>query len=180
MRSDSAIVAEEGCQFPIDRAGNELKLCLRPASPEDEDFLKKVYAGTRMDELALTDWDEKTKGNFITMQFAAQSEYYRQVYPDAEYYVVIADGLHTGRLYLAKLKEEIRIIDIAVLPEFRNRGIGTSLLKAVLGTGSQCGKPVTIHVERMNPALRLYERLGFRSVEDKGVYLFLRWSPEGS
>jgi GNAT superfamily N-acetyltransferase len=152
---------------------------LRKALPQDRLFLRSVYAGVRMDELALTDWDEATKDAFIDMQFEAQDSYYREVYADADFLVIVEQGRPAGRLYLRCTSREIRIIDIAVLPAFRNRGIGTSLLGDILARASKQGVPVTIHVERMNPALRLYGRLGFVVAEDKGVYLFLRWSPAG-
>ncbi len=71
--------------------------------------------------------------------------------------------------------DEICIVDIALLPEFCNRGIGTTILRTLQAEASAAGKPLRIHVERFNPALRLYERLGFRLVEDRGVYLFLEW-----
>jgi ribosomal protein S18 acetylase RimI-like enzyme len=130
-----------------------------------------------MDELALTDWDDGRKNAFIDMQFSAQDAYYREVYPDAEYLVVLLQDIPVGRLYVRRAGGEIRIIDLALLPEYRNRGVGTGLLREILTEGERGNVPVTIHVERMNPALNLYQRLGFRLVEDKGVYLFLRWSP---
>ncbi|HVX29235.1 MAG TPA: GNAT family N-acetyltransferase, partial [Nitrolancea sp.] len=86
------------------------------------------------------------------------------------------DGVPAGRLYVARWANEIRIVDIALVPRFRNRGIGTQLIGEVLAEGRESGKPVTIHVETFNPALRLYQRLGFRAKEDKGVYLLLEWS----
>ncbi|MGH2397294.1 MAG: GNAT family N-acetyltransferase, partial [bacterium] len=71
----------------------------------------------------------------------------------------------------------IRLMDLALLPAYRGRGIGSSLLDALLAEGQRAGKPVTIHVEKLNRALRLYERLGFRRIADRGVYWFLEWRP---
>jgi GNAT superfamily N-acetyltransferase len=165
---------------PNSRKGEgKRRIELRRALPQDRLFLRGVYAGVRMDELALTDWDEAKKNAFIDMQFEAQDSYYREVYADADFLVIVEQGRPVGRLSIRCTGEEIRVIDLAVLPAFRNRGIGASLLGDILARASTQGVPVTIHVERMNPALRLYDRLGFVIAEDKGVYLFLRWSPAG-
>jgi ribosomal protein S18 acetylase RimI-like enzyme len=166
-----------GTDGPADLGPAGARLGLRPIAPEDEPFLLAVYASTRADELALVDWDEGQKAAFVQMQFAAQHRYYQEHYADAAYDVILCDGVAAGRLYVARRPAEIRIVDIALLPEFRNAGIGTALLRGLLDEGAASGKRVSIHVERFNPALRLYARLGFRQVEDKGVYLLLEWTP---
>jgi ribosomal protein S18 acetylase RimI-like enzyme len=154
-------------------------LTLRPATADDEPFLGKVYAGTRAAELAAVSWTEEEKAAFLQMQFAAQAQYYREHYPDTSFDVILLDldAEAVGRLYVARWTDEIRIVDIALLPEFCNRAIGTTLLRQLQAEAQDAGKPLRIHVERFNPALRLYERLGFRQIEDKGVYLFLEWQP---
>jgi ribosomal protein S18 acetylase RimI-like enzyme len=146
---------------------------LRPARPEDEAFLLAVYASTREEELAVVPWDAATKDAFLHMQFAAQNGYYRQQFPDATFDVVTVDGVPAGRLYVDWRDTEIRIIDIALLPEHRGRGIGTALLTSILDEAERTGKTVSIHVERENPARRLYERLGFVEVAQQGVHLLL-------
>ena len=114
------------------------------------------------------------------MQFEAQDAWYRENYPQASFDVVVAGGEPIGRLYVHRGREEIRIVDIALLPEHRGGGVGTSLLRDLLAEADAAGKSVTIHVERLNPALRLYERLGFELAEDKGVYLFLERPPRST
>ena len=109
------------------------------------------------------------------MQFAAQAQYYREHYPDTSFDVILLGAEAVGRLYVSRWRDELRIVDIALLPEFCNRGIGTTLLRGLQSEAAAAGKPLRIHVERFNPALRLYERLGFRQIEDKGVYLFMEW-----
>ena len=146
-------------------------------TPQDESFLRLVYAGTRREELALVNWDENQKEAFITMQFNAQHTYYQSVYPDADYLIIIEDDVPVGRLYIHRQDNEIRIIDIAILPEYRGKGMGTALLSEILAEGGRKGKAVSIHVERFNRALRLYLRLGFIAVEDQGVYLLMKWLP---
>jgi ribosomal protein S18 acetylase RimI-like enzyme len=118
-------------------------------------------------------WDDAQKDAFLRMQFEAQDAWWREHYEGATFGVIVVDGEPAGRLYLHRGRSEIRIVDIALLPEHRGSGIGTSLLHDLLAEADASGKSVTIHVERLNPALRLYERLGFELAEDKGVYLFL-------
>ena len=150
---------------------------LRPAGADDRDFLLRVYASTREEELRLVDWSDEQKAAFVQQQFEAQDAYYREHYDPATFDVIETDGEAAGRLYVARWEDEIRIIDIALLPEYRGRGIGTALLRSLLDEGACTGKRVSIHVERNNPALRLYERLGFAPVEDRGVYLLLEATP---
>lgn len=149
---------------------------LRSVIPEDREFLIQVYAGTRSEELKLVDWDEGNKDEFLRMQFEAQDRYYRDNYRSASFWVVLFEGQPCGRLYIDRWNTEIRIMDVALLPDFRNRGIGSALLGHILSEGSRLGLPVTIHVEQFNPALRLYERLGFMPAGENGIYLLMRWS----
>jgi|SRR5271165_542276 len=148
---------------------------LRAATSVDDQFLRAVYAGTRAEELARVPWSEEQKRAFTDMQFAAQDADYRRNYPDARYSIIEVHGVPVGRLYVDRCEKEIRIIDIALLPEHRRAGIGTKLLRELQDEARKTGKALTIHVEKLNPALRLYHRLGFRQVEDQGVYLFLEW-----
>jgi GNAT superfamily N-acetyltransferase len=150
---------------------------LRPASAEDEPFLHAVYASTRADELAVLDWDEGQKSAFVQMQFIAQHRYYHEHFADADFQVILYGGVPVGRLYVARWPAEIRVIDIALLPAYRNRGIGSWLLGRLLAEAAGAGKPVSIHVERMNAALHLYMRLGFQLIADQGVYLLMEWTP---
>jgi ribosomal protein S18 acetylase RimI-like enzyme len=122
-------------------------------------------------------WDDAQKDAFLRSQFEAQDAWYRESYPGVTFEVIAVDDEPAGRLYVHRGASEIRIVDIALLPEYRGNGIGTSLLHDLLAEGDAAGKSVTIHVERLNPALRLYERLGFALAEDKGVYLFLERPP---
>ena len=152
---------------------------LRDAGPGDDAHLLAVYGSTREDELAMTDWDDARKREFVEQQFRAQDLYYRANYANATYQVILVDGHPAGRLYVARWPDEIRIMDIALLSAFRGRGVGSHLLANLQAEATATGKPLRIHVERFNPALSLYGRLGFRMVEDRGVYLFLEWSPTG-
>jgi ribosomal protein S18 acetylase RimI-like enzyme len=152
-------------------------ITLRPITPDDEPFLSRVYASTREEELALTDWDEAQKAAFLQQQFAAQHRYYQENYRQTTFDVILADGQPVGRLYVARWAKEIRIVDIALLPEHRGTGIGSNLLHELMAEAAAAGKPVSIHVERYNPAMRLYMRIGFIPVGEHGVYLLMQWTP---
>jgi ribosomal protein S18 acetylase RimI-like enzyme len=158
------------------------EITLRPIADDDAELLCRVYASTRTEELALTDWSDEQKDAFLRMQFTAQHDYYRKHYVDAQFSVILRRGEPAGRLYVARWPEEIRIVDIALLPEHRNAGLGQRLVGELLeeARGREQGRVVSIHVERQNPALRLYHRLGFRQAADKGIYLLLEWEPEAA
>ena len=150
---------------------------LRPAGAEDRDFLLRVYASTREEELRLVDWSDDQKEAFVAMQFEAQDAYYREHYDPATFDVIEVDGEPAGRLYVARWEDEIRIVDIAILSEHRGRGTGTALLTTLLDEAAAAGKRLSIHVELNNPAQRLYERLGFAPVEEHGVYRLMEATP---
>jgi len=152
----------------------------RPVEPEDRDFLCKVYASTRREELAPLSWTDAQKQEFLKMQFEAQDRYYRKQYAGDAFLMIQLDGRSVGRLYVGRWEEEIRIIDIALLPEYRGSGIGSAILSDLLAEAESEGKPVRIHVEKQNPALRLYKRLGFVPIADRGVYDLMQWSPKVS
>jgi len=150
-------------------------IALRPASPEDLAFLCAVYASTRQAELTLTGWDPEQQRAFVRMQFDAQHRHYQTYFPDAAFSVIEVAGAPAGRLYVDRSQDELRIIDIALLPEYCNHGIGGHILLELLSEASQGGKRVIIHVERHNPAVRLYLRLGFAPVSDDGIYRMMTW-----
>ena len=150
---------------------------LRPAGAEDRDFLLQVYASTREEELRLVDWTAEQKAAFVQQQFEAQDAYYREHYHPATFEVVEVDGEPVGRLYAARWDDEIRIIDVALLREHRGRGIGTALIRSLLDEAAATGKRLSIHVELHNPARRLYERLGFEEVADRGLYRLMEVTP---
>jgi ribosomal protein S18 acetylase RimI-like enzyme len=153
-----------------------VSIALRAAQlPDDEPFLCQVYASTRQEEMALTGWTAEQVDAFMYMQFAAQHRYYREQLPLSEFMIVEREGESIGRLYLGDWDEDLRLIDIALLPEARNQGIGTRLIRDVMERARLLGKPVRLHVEHDNPARRLYERLGFVTLEERGFNLFMEW-----
>lgn len=140
-------------------------------------FAARLYASTRMEELAVTTWSDGQKAAFLLQQHGAQHHHYRAHYPGAEWWIVERDGAPIGRLYRVDWTREIRIIDIALLPEARGSGIGTTLLSGIQDEAAAAGKAVSIHVEKNNPARSLYARLGFVVAQDKGAYDLMEWTP---
>ncbi len=155
-------------------------ITFRPINDDDRDFLARLYASTRAEEMAAVPWDQAEKDQFLTFQFSAQHTYYQDNFKAASFDLIVQDDVPIGRLYLDRRPDEHRLIDIALLPEHRGTGLGTRLMNHVLADAGAEGKKVRIHVEQNNPAMRLYRRLGFREVEDQGVYRLMEWCPAAS
>ena len=155
---------------------------LRPGTAADESLFFAVYAASRAEELAGVPWSEEQTLAFLTQQHEAQTSSYRARHPDGQFLVVeLSDGRPAGRLYLTRLAGgEIRVLDIALLPEWCGQGIGTALLRDVMADADRGGVVVTLHVELWSPAIRLYQRLGFREAGRSDVYALMERLPAGS
>jgi ribosomal protein S18 acetylase RimI-like enzyme len=149
----------------------------RPMTEEDRPFLSGLYVSTRAEEVAATGWPPKTQLAFLLNQFELQHNHYMAHYPAAEWLIVEIAAAPAGRLYLMEGAEEIRIVDISLTPETRGRGVGRAILEDLLDHGGSLAKPVTIHVEKNNPAMHLYRRLGFQAVAEVGIYDRMEWRP---
>ena len=149
------------------------KISLRPITDDDQAFLFRLYASTRAEEQALVGWPDEQWDQFMRMQFSLQHTQYMQNYENPSFDVILVEGIPAGRLYVDRKPDDFRLIDIALLPESRSRGIAGSLIKALLGEADQSGIPVSLHVEKHNPIRDYYLRLGFQCREDKGVYDFM-------
>jgi ribosomal protein S18 acetylase RimI-like enzyme len=169
------VAAAEPAAFGWLRAAGR-GLCFRRQSEADLPFLFRLYASTRREELAVVPWSDAEKTAFLESQFRAQHTHYQTYYPNADWLVTVHAGEDIGRLYIERWPSQHCIIDIALLPAHRGAGFGTALLADLLDEAGAAGKAVSIHVEKSNPAMRLYRRLGFKPVEDKGVYDLMRWS----
>lgn len=154
-------------------------LLLRPVTPADEALLCQIYSSTRTEEMArLTGWTPEQKQAFLQWQCSAQHQHYQKNYKGAYFWIIEKQGIPIGRLYLHPDydQQSVRIIDITLLPDWRNKGIGQQLLKDVMHVAESSEKPLTIHVESVNPAMQLYLRLGFTLVsKTNGVYHLLQW-----
>ena len=151
---------------------------LRPATLEDEPFLRQLFATTRADELALMVWDDNQKETFIAMQFNAQKQQYAMSYPQAQHSIILLNDVPIGRQMIDRGENEFTLVDIALLPTHRSAGIGTHLIENLLAEAASAGKSVTLNVWHSNPAKKLYQRMGFSAAsDDDGVYCEMRWNP---
>jgi ribosomal protein S18 acetylase RimI-like enzyme len=151
---------------------------LRPETEADIPFLLRLYGSTREDELAPIPWSAEQKQGFLASQFQAQRHHYYNYFPDCAFDVLERNGEPVGRLYLEPRQTQLYIVDIALMPERRGQGLGTAIMQALQAAARAQGKGVGIMVEKFNPALRLYRRLGFGAVADHEVYLEMEWRPE--
>jgi GNAT superfamily N-acetyltransferase len=159
------------------RAAAGLGVSYRPSTEADLAFLGLVYATTRLEEVAQTGWPLEMQHQFLAHQADAQHLHYRRHYPDAEWLVIERGGEAIGRLFLEEWSSEIRLIDISLLPLGRGDGVGTAILADLQEMAAAAGKTLSIHVERNNPAMRLYLRLGFAKIDEHGVYDLMEWRP---
>jgi ribosomal protein S18 acetylase RimI-like enzyme len=165
---------------PPIRSAARFDIAYRPAREDELDFLGAVYASTRAEEIAQAGWPPEMEQAFLKQQHEAQHAHYANVYPEAERLVIERAGERIGRLYLQEWEGNVRIVDVALLPAFRGGGIGEAIVRDIGEDAWARGMKVSIHVETFNPAKRLYERLGFTPVEDKGVYQLMEWTPPGA
>ena len=144
-----------------------MKLIFSPITESDSTFLFALYGTSREDEMAAVPWTEGQKAAFLQTQFEAQHQHYIAKYPTGSFQLIRYDGENIGRLYLCELDDEIRIIDISIMPEQRGKGIGGKVVSDIL---RDAAKPVTIYLESFNPSQALFKRLGFEPVSDEGMY----------
>ena len=152
---------------------------LRPVEEKDEIFIETVYRSTREEELSFTNWGEPQKQAFISMQSKAQLAEYKTNYPGASFQIIIYKKKNAGRFYTWENENEIRLIDIALLPQYRSKGIGTFLLGELIKKSNRVQKKISLHVDPVNPALQFYLRLGFVHIKNNGRYYFMERNPTG-
>jgi ribosomal protein S18 acetylase RimI-like enzyme len=153
-------------------------ITLRAATDADQDFLVAVFASTRADELQVLAWNPIQAEMFVTIQYNAQQQSYRFSYPAAENNIILRDGQPIGRMLVDRSEQAIHLVDIAILPEYRNLGVGAELIGGLLSEGAAKGREVALSVFHTNPAIHLYERLGFLKVDEDSLYWKMRWLPE--
>lgn len=152
------------------------KLTLRPVTQDDDPFLLALYASTREDELSQAQWLEGQREMFVRWQFDLQRREYDARFPDARYQLILIDDEPAGRIWIGADEEQIRLLDIALLPQFQKRGAGTVLLQALMKEAEEAGKFLRHMVFVLNNnAHRFYERLGFVVIEDVGGYKHMEW-----
>jgi ribosomal protein S18 acetylase RimI-like enzyme len=166
---------EDGQSSALTHPRDPTAFTLRILSEADEEFSFTVYASTRIAEMELVNWPDEQKNAFLRMQFNAQHQHYRLHYPQALWQVIEVAGQAAGRLVSDDADARLFLLmDIALLPEYRGRGIGTAILRSLLQAAGRACKTVSLHVEPNNPALRLYQRLGFEIYAQSGFYLEMK------
>jgi ribosomal protein S18 acetylase RimI-like enzyme len=149
-------------------------IAVRPEQPQDEAFLFELYASTRQEELDAWGWPPEMRSNFLTLQFKA-SQGYHTAFPDAEFQIVLLDGTKAGRLIIHRTRKELHLVDIALLPQYRNSGIGSALLQKIFGEATATNKPLRLKVLKGNRAGRFYERLGFKKTGETELHFDMEW-----
>jgi GNAT superfamily N-acetyltransferase len=150
---------------------------LRPMEAGDEIFFRALYAEVREPELCTTDWPAAEKQAFCDAQYTLQDHHYRQHYADFEPWAICRDDTVIGRMYLATFDGLLILMDIAIATPHRGQGIGSTLLRDVIGQADMHGREIRLHVEPDNPARRLYARLGFIEMERGDIYFEMRRLP---
>jgi ribosomal protein S18 acetylase RimI-like enzyme len=144
---------------------------LRPALAADREFLFRLYAGTRTHELAAFGWPAAQQEAFLRMQFNAQRQWYQTAYAAAEHQVIQVDGRPIGRMIVLREGKTWQLMDISLLPETRGRGIGGELMHSLMQECAAADAVLKLQVLKVNPALRLYRRLGFTTVGEDQIYV---------
>lgn len=142
---------------------------LRQVLPEDRAILVKIYESSREIELSMTDWGEEQRRAFAELQLEAQLRHYAEAYPEATHDLILFGGEPAGRLYMNRGNTQIAILDITVLPEYRDRGIATHLIRELAAEAKVTKRSVRVYVESFNPAQKLFIGLGFQAVEQEGI-----------
>ena len=174
-------MAKDEKKRAADLAHAAAAVTLRPVTPEDEDLLLDIYSSTREEEINQVGWTEEQKRMFLRWQLGLQRQDYELRFPRADYSIILFEGKPAGRLWVARVEDQIRLLDIAILPEYQNRRIGTHLLQMLIAESEKTAKPLRHWIYKLNTgARRFYERLGFRLIEDDRAYLFMERPPGGA
>jgi GNAT superfamily N-acetyltransferase len=157
-----------------------MAVTVRPAQAEDDELLLKLYAASRSDEMAAWGWSEAQAQTFLRMQFIARQRHYKTQFPHAEHSIIMLADEAIGRMVVVRNENDIRLADIVLFAEHRSKGYGAKLVQDLLDEARQANKPVQLFVERYNPAIKFYERLGFTIVGDIGSHLSMEWTANPS
>ncbi|HEX3094544.1 MAG TPA: GNAT family N-acetyltransferase [Candidatus Angelobacter sp.] len=169
--------ATKGNQATGNQTTGDEQITLRPVTAADDDFIFNCYASTRAQEMAQVPWSPEQKEAFVRMQYTAQKQHYAAEAPHANHDIIYLESIPVGRIFLDRREDALHILDITVLPQHRNQGTGSLLLRRLLDEAGRRGKPVTIYVESFSPSLRFFERLGFQKEHEKGFHQLMKWQP---
>ena len=151
-------------------------LTLRPARTDDEEFLNRLFYSVYLEKLQLVALSAEEKKTLVELMYQSFTRHYNSVAPASDDRLVLLDNESIGRMILLHLREEIRLADLAILPQYRCRGIGSALIGQLQTESTMSKRPIRLQVARFDRALRLYQRLGFYKIDVAGPYLHLEWS----
>jgi GNAT superfamily N-acetyltransferase len=156
----------------------EPSITLRPAVEEDQDFLLTLFKSSRGDDLRGLGWEEERIGEFLELQYEAHQNFLNADHPTLDDQIVLADGTPVGRLAIEQRPNEIRVVDMSLLPDYRNSGTGALLIQELQTQAAAAKRPLRCQVIRFNRAVVLFERLGFRRTSETGSHFQMEWMPE--
>ena len=162
--------------FKANEPAPPAEISLRPATAADSEFLLQAYTTTRQDEMASWGWNSAQQAAFVRMQFDARQRGYMAQYPQAKSCVICVGESPAGSIIISRGQDEIRLVDITVLPEFRNRGVGGHLIEGLIDEASRAGRALRLTVLQNNRAKRLYERVGFVAKGGDDMYCEMEWA----
>lgn len=152
-------------------------LSIRPVQPGDEVFLYRLMHDTIAEQLYSDLWDEKIREPLLKMQVEAQRSAYASNYPNADDGIIVWDGADIGRMIVYRGHHWHQLVDFTILKQYRGKGIGTWLLRALCAEAELMRKPLRLSVRQTNRAKRLYERMGFREIESTELHCTMERVP---
>ncbi|GFN33780.1 GNAT family N-acetyltransferase [Paenibacillus xylaniclasticus] len=163
-------------RFVIERLLLESSSIQLVLTRQDDPFMMAVYEAVRRVEMAGWGWEEEAAASFLAMQYSMQQRSYEMYYPESSLFIVSIEGASAGKLHVAEGDQAITLVDIALLPTYQGRGAGTILLRGLQRYAQEAGKPLRLTVNTDSRALRLYEKLGFRTLEANEVNTRMEWN----
>lgn len=147
-------------------------IILTPVNESDGELIDEIYFYTRNEEFAATGWSDEQLKPFLKMQCDYQKQSYKMQFPNAEFSMILFENKKVGRLIVNRAEDEIRLVDIAILPEFRSLGIGSKIIGDLFLEAEKSNKPIGLQVEKNNQkAFHLYQKLGFEIVGENDMYI---------
>jgi ribosomal protein S18 acetylase RimI-like enzyme len=153
-------------------------LTLRPTRTDDQEFLYRLFSLVYSEKLQLVPLSAEEKKTLVELMYQGFTRHYDSLAPASDDRLVLLNNESIGRMILLQTREEIRLADLAILPQYRGIGIGSALISQLQTESLMSKRPVHLQVGRFDRALRLYQRLGFYKIDTIGPYLHLEWSSQ--
>ena len=150
-------------------------LTLRPTRADDQEFLYRLFYSVHTEKLRLVPLGEEEKTKLVELMYQGFTRHYSSLAPVSDDRLILLNNESIGRMILLQTREEIRLADLAILPEYRKRGIGSALIGQVQTESMMSKRPVRLQVAQFDRALGLYRRLGFYKTDVEGPYIHLEW-----